>query len=102
MLLRILVLGRALKRRADARWDEAAHAFQIPGSWVPLALMMTMFFARYAIAVSLAMLPALAHAPAFSILASLAYGLLSGMFLERSLGILALRPARDPHSVQST
>ena len=102
MLLRILVLGRALKRRAGARWDEAAHAFQIPGSWVPLALMMTMFFARYAIAVSLAMLSALAHAPAFSILASLAYGLLSGMFLERSLGILALRPARDPHSVQST
>lgn len=97
-----VLLGGAFKPTAGARWNESTRTFEVPGSWVPLALMMTVFFARYAIAVSLAMLPALAQGIAFASLASLTYGLLSGMFLARSLGILALRPAAVSHPVQSS
>ncbi len=97
-----VLLGRAFKPRAGTRWDETTRSFEVPGSWVPLALMMAVFFARYAIAASIAMLPALAHTAAFAMLASLTYGLLSGLFLARSLGILALRRAAVSHSVQST
>ena len=96
-----VLAGRAIRPGAGARWIDSTHAFHVPGSWVPLALMMTVFFARYAIAVSMAMRPALAHEPVFAIAASLAYGVLSGMFVARALGILALRPASAPLSVQS-
>jgi len=97
-----VLLGRAFKPGAGARWIDSSRSFHVPGSWIPLALMMAVFFARYAITARMAMRPALAHLPVFAILASLAYGLLSGMFLARALGILALRPAPVPHSVQST
>ncbi len=97
-----VLAGRAMKPAAAVRWIESTHSFEVPGSWVPLTLMMTVFFARYAIAVSMAMHPALALEPLFGIVASLAYGLLSGMFLARALGSLARRPASASLSVQST
>ena len=97
-----VLAGRAMKPGAGVRWNESTHSFEVPGSWVPLTLMMTVFFARYAIAVSMAMRPALAHEPLFGIVASLAYGLLSGVFLARALGTLAQRPASASLSVQST
>lgn len=97
-----VMLGRLLKRPSGARWDASTRSFHVPGSWVPLALMMTVFFARYAFAASIAMHPALARDSVFALAASLAYGLLSGAFLARALGILRLRPAWAPHSVQST
>ena len=97
-----VAIGRLLKQSSGTRWDASSGLFQVPGSWTPLALMMTVFFARYAIAVSMAMRPGLAREAAFAVGASLAYGLLSGAFLARSLKVLALRPASAPHSVQST
>jgi len=97
-----VTLGRALTTRSRARWDASTGAFHVPGSWIPLSLMMTVFFARYAIAVSMAMHPGLAQETAFALCASLAYGLLSGTFLARALKVLALRPATASHSVQST
>lgn len=97
-----VLANRALKSPAGVRWDEAAGAFFVPGSWIPLGLMMTVFFARYAIAVSLAMHPALLHGGAYAASAGFVYGLLSGAFLARALRIWSQRPARAVHSVQST
>ena len=96
-----VLLNRALKQPAGARWEPSTASFYVPGSWIPLGLMMAVFFARYAIAVSMAMRPALAHEPAFALSASLAYGFLSGAFLARALRVFALRPATPAHSVQS-
>ena len=64
--------------------------------------MMVIFFARYAIAVSLAIQPSLAGSPSFSALAGLAYGLMSGTFLARALRVWAQRTESSAHSVQST
>jgi hypothetical protein len=61
---------------------------------VPLALMMAVFFARYALAVSLVMAPALMHSAAFSTAASFGFGLLSGIFLARALWVWSQRPAQ--------
>jgi len=97
-----VLLGRMLKQPSGTRWDASSGAFHVPGSWTPLALMMTVFFARYAIAVSMAMNPGLAREAVFAAGASLAYGLLSGGFLARAMRILALRPATPAHSVQSS
>ena len=97
-----VVLGRLFRRPSGARWEASTGTFHVPGSWAPLALMMTVFFARYAIAVAIAMNPGLAREDGFTLLAGLAYGLLSGAFLARALGVLSLRPGPLPDSVQST
>lgn len=97
-----VLLNRALKQPAGARWDAARGAFHVPGSWVPLGLMMVIFFARYAIAVSLAMQPALAGAAGFSAAAGFAYGVMSGTFLARALRVWAQRAEPSAHSVQSS
>jgi hypothetical protein len=87
---------RRLKPSPDARWDASTQTFHVPGTWMPLALMMAVFFARYAISVSLALDPGLAGEATFAIAASLAYGALSGAFLGRALSLFALRPAAPP------
>jgi hypothetical protein len=89
-----LLLNRALKQPAGAHWSAATGKFHVPGSWVPLALMMAVFFARYALAVTLVMTPALVHSAAFVTAASFGFGLLSGLFLARALWVWSQRPAQ--------
>lgn len=62
--------------------------FRVQGSWPPLALMMAIFFTRYAVAVVTAMKPGLAASPVFAATVGIAYGALSGAFLARALRIL--------------
>jgi len=52
-------------------------------------MMMTIFFARYAVTVTLAMNPGLAASPWLATGVGCAYGLMSGAFLARALRILA-------------
>jgi hypothetical protein len=70
-----------------ASWMPATKLYSVPGSWVPLALMMGIFFTKYAVAVLRAMDPsALAGAGAIAATCAL-YGLYSGVFLARALRI---------------
>lgn len=89
-----LLLNRALKQPAGARWSADSGSFHVPGSWVPLVLIMIMFFARYALAVSQATAPGPAHAAGFAAAVSACFGLLSGTFLARALWVWSQRPAR--------
>jgi len=88
-----LLLNRALKQPAGARWSEANGTFHVPGSWVPLVLMMAVFFVRYALAVSLAMRPEIVHSADFTAAAGFGSGLLSGVFLARAVWVWSQRPA---------
>lgn len=75
-------LGRATFLPAQAK-------FRVPGSWGPLALMLSMFVAKFALGTSLALHPdwsaQLPVAAGFSLL----FGLLGGAFVGRALNILA-------------
>ena len=62
----------------------------MPGSWLPLALMVALFAVKYIANVSLALHPALARDAAFAAACGLAYGGFSGLFLARSLSLRAL------------
>lgn len=62
---------------------------QRPGSWVPLILMMSIFCMKYAVAVTLAIAPAYAHATGFILPVCLAYGCFSGIFLGGLLRTVA-------------
>ena len=63
----------------------------VGGSWAPMALLMLIFWLRYAIAATLAVVPALASEPAFIALASALYGVASGLFGARAWRVLQQR-----------
>lgn len=63
---------------------------QLAGSWLPLMLMMSIFCMKYAVAVSLAIHPAYAHATGFVLFVCAAYGCFSGIFLGGLLRTLAV------------
>lgn len=70
-------------------FDAATNRFFVPGSWAPMALMMTIFVAKFALGMSLGMRPALAGSAVFAAGFSALFGALSGVFLGRSRNILA-------------
>ena len=63
----------------------------IGGSWVPMALLMLIFWLRYAVAVSLSVSPTLAGEPVFVALAGALYGAASGLFGARAWRALQQR-----------
>ena len=65
-------------------YDAGLRRFSVAGSWMPLALMMSIFLTKYAVGVTLAMQPARAHDPVFALAAALAYGAVSGCFFGRA------------------
>ena len=75
-------------------YNAATQQFTIPGSWVPMALFMGLFFTKYAVGVSLGMQPALANNHSFALPVSALYGAFSGVFLARSAKLwrIALKP----------
>lgn len=56
---------------------------RVPGSWVPLAMMMAIFFTKYVTAVTMAMQPQLAHNLQFLLGVSTWFGIVNGYFLGR-------------------
>ena len=59
----------------------------IPGSWVPLILMLAIFFTKYAVGATKAMAPQLVDLPAFKLSLCVVYGAFSGIFVGRALAI---------------
>ncbi|MFY9316776.1 MAG: DUF6622 family protein [Burkholderiales bacterium] len=94
-------VAAAVLANRRARWPrQVAYVadtvmFRVAGSWVPLALMMAIFFTRYAVAVTTAIQPALKASLAFAAAVGFAYGALSGAFLARALRILAAVPKQE-------
>ncbi len=83
-LSRPLALPRRVQVLAGDRW-------LIGGSWAPLALLMLVFWLRYAVAASMAVSPGLAQTALFVLAAGLLYGAASGLFLARALRVLQQR-----------
>lgn len=89
--------GALLARPAGVARSADGAGVRVPGSWWPLALMLSVFFIKYAVTVALVRTPPLAADLAFAAGASLVYGLLSGAFFARALRIWrALRAAPVP------
>jgi len=66
------------------------------GSWLPLILMLAIFCMKYAVAVTLAVAPAQAHAAGFVLTVCSLYGVFSGIFLGGLLRTLQVyRQASD-------
>lgn len=76
------------------RYDAATRRFTLPGSGLPLLLILGIFLTKYAVGVMLAMQPSLGRDALFAPAVSAAYGVFSGIFLGRALRLwrLAKRP----------
>ena len=75
------------------RYDAATRTFTVPGSWVPLLLILAIFTTKYIVGVDLAMQPALAHDGTYTLVVGALYGVFSGVFAGRTarLWLLAHR-----------
>jgi len=83
---------------AGVRFDRERMAFALPGSAVPLALMMGIFFTKFAVGVQLALHPDLVHRAGFAVAASMIFGAFAGLFLGRTLRLWRL--AMQGESIQ--
>lgn len=88
-----LVLRRPVAN--GTRFDLARQTFTLPGSWAPLALMMTIFCTKYAAGITNAINPALLHSTAVALSVSAVYGLCSGVLIGRALRLWRLAMAAD-------
>ena len=82
-----LVFARNTLAVRGAAWSARTATLRVPGSWLPLALMLALFATKYVAGASLALHPALASDPAFAGACGLAYGSFSGLFLARALSL---------------
>lgn len=83
------LLGYSMFRDRRVEYDAAANQFLVPGSWMPLAVIMSIFFAKYAYAVLRAFNAAVISSPFFVVALSGVYGILSGYFAARALNLVA-------------
>jgi hypothetical protein len=81
--------------RAAAQFDPVRRSYRLPGSVVPLLLIVGIFLVKYVVGVELAMAPRLMQDTQYVLIVAALYGAFTGVFLGRAsrLWRLALRPA---------
>jgi hypothetical protein len=78
-------------------YDSAHRQFAVPGSWLPLFVVLGIFCTKYAVGATLAMQPAMERHTLFATLAGLLYGLCSGFFAGRALRLWRLTVPLTAH-----
>ena len=78
------------------RYEQDAQRFHVPGSWLPLALLMGLFLTKYFVGASTAMQPELTHNDYFVLTFGVLYGAFAGAFFGRAMRFVRL--ANREHS----
>jgi len=88
----LVAVATARKWRAPAgtRWDAGRARLVLPASWVPLVLILVVFWLRYGVAVGFVLHPAWRDDLVLLAAASMLYGAIGGLFAGRAIGLLAL------------
>ncbi|EHP42724.1 hypothetical protein OR16_12845 [Cupriavidus basilensis OR16] len=94
-----LALANAIGAWQGIRWLEADRSLMVPGSWVPLALILCLFVTRFAVSVALAVSPGVLWHGSVAMPIGFIYGAVSGIFLSRSLVTWSLTRQALPGSV---
>lgn len=76
--------------------DASTRSLRVPGSAVPLALILAIFLVKYVVGVDLAMTPSLAVQPVYAAVVGLLYGAFSGVFASRAWRLSASTRAAGP------
>jgi hypothetical protein len=93
-----LALGAAggvrTPQQPGTAWLARAGRFQLPGSWVPMGFILFIFLLRYSSNVAFALHPEWRNPLAVQATLALVFGLISGLAIGRTIGLLRLaRPA---------
>ena len=94
----LLLVVTQMRMPAGVSYDRNTRQFALPGSWVPMALILGIFVTKYAAGVALTMQPDLKADANFVLAIATIYGIFSGIFAGRTVRLLrlALRPAAHP------
>jgi uncharacterized membrane protein len=94
----LLLVVAQIRIPAGVSYGRNTRQFALPGSWIPMALILGIFITKYAVGVSLAMQPDLKANANFMLAISTLYGAFSGIFAGRTIRLLrlAMRPAANP------
>lgn len=89
------VLVGSLTAPHGTRYDARSQSFALPGSLVPLVLILGIFLTRYVVGVETRIDPALARDGDYTLVVGALYGMFSGVFAGRAMRLLRLarRPA---------
>lgn len=79
-------------------YEGSSRSFYIPGSAMPLALILGIFLTKYFVGVELAMQPALARDGSFALQIAVLYGVFNGLFAARSLRLWRLTRQNAPRA----
>ena len=82
-----LVLISRIKQSAAVKYNVEKRLFSLPGSWVPLVLILGIFVTKYIVGLMTGMQPSLAQDANFALYFSIIYGAFSGVFLARAAGL---------------
>lgn len=93
-LLAAITSSLALVPPRSAFYSPESKQFVVPGSWVPLVLMMSIFFTKYAVAIAQSFNPDFSSSTVLIVAVCAIYGLCSGIFLARALRVV--RAAKQP------
>ena len=88
-----VALQAGLSAPIGTTWLPAAQRLRLPGSWMPLLLILIVFVVRYGANVGMAFNPGWRYAPELLLPLALLYGGVSGLFLGRALALLKLTRA---------
>ena len=93
------VFGKSFSTKQSS-YDPQSGQFMVIGSWMPLILILGIFFTKYLMSVGLVMRPQLQENLGFTLSLSTLLGAFSGALLARAVGILRLRqrPSAAPIS----
>lgn len=84
---------RATGWPGQARYDAARALFHLPGSWVPMFLILAIFVVKFGAGMALGLHPSWAGELDFAVPVAALYGALGAIFLARARNVLALRQA---------
>ncbi|MBE7369018.1 DUF6622 family protein [Ramlibacter pallidus] len=90
-----IAFGLLAPGRAAAQFDPVRRSYRLPGSVVPLLLIVGIFLVKYGVGVELAMAPRRIEEAPFAWTVAALYGAFTGLFVGRAwrLWRLALQPA---------
>jgi hypothetical protein len=86
-LLAVVTYSLTLGPPRSVSYSPESGLFTVPGSWVPLALMMCIFFTKYVVAVARALNPGISNSIALVAVVCTICGLCSGIFFARALRV---------------
>lgn len=94
----MLALIAPLQAPAGTAYDSASRSFAVPGSPIPLLLILAIFLTKYVVGVELAMQPSLAQDGQYTLVYGAISGAFSGVFIGRAARLwrLVLRPTASP------